>query len=66
MTEEKKEMTTADALKYLNLSRGTFFNRVAEKSIRPTNFNPGLRKQHKPMWSIEDLDKIKNEGVATK
>lgn len=57
--EDKKSLTTEEALKYLGMSRGTFFSRLKERGIKPSNHNPALKKQHRPEYSIEDLDTIK-------
>jgi hypothetical protein len=56
--ENKKLLTTPEAMKRLNISRGTFFSRVRDLGIKPANFNPNLRKQHNPVWRVEDLDQI--------
>ena len=59
MTQENKNLlTTPEAMKRLNISRGTFFHRVRDLGIKPANFNPNLRKQHNPVWKVEDLNKI--------
>ena len=51
-------MTTEDALELLKISRPTFFSRVKEKRIRPANYNPALKKQHRPVWNRKDIEQL--------
>ena len=54
-----KTLTTEQAMRRLNISRGTFFARLRErKDIKPVNYNPNLKKQHNPMWRQEDVDQL--------
>lgn len=55
---EETLLTTEQAMKRLNMSRGTFFARLKEHRIKPTNYNPALKKQHKPLFRQEDIDKL--------
>jgi hypothetical protein len=55
----EKLLTTGQAMRRLNMSRGTFFSRLKEHpEIKPANYNPNLRKQHNPVWRQEDVDKL--------
>jgi hypothetical protein len=57
--ETGKVLTTDQAMKRLNVSRGTFFARLREhKDIKPVNYNPNLKKQHNPVWRQEDVDQL--------
>lgn len=58
MRVDEKKLTTEQAMKRLDISRGTFFSRVKEHGIKPANYNPNLKKQHNPVWSREDVDKL--------
>ncbi len=60
MTKEtEKLLTTEQAMRRLNMSRGTFFSRLKEhQEIKPANYNPNLRKQHNPVWRRDDVDKL--------
>jgi hypothetical protein len=60
------EMTMKEALDYLRISRGTFLRRVKNGSIRPVNFNPALKQQHKPFYAIDDLNRIKKISPLAK
>jgi hypothetical protein len=56
---DKTLLTTDQAIHRLGISRGTFFARLREKpDMRPANYNPNLKKQHNPVWRIEDVDKL--------
>lgn len=52
-------MTTNQALKYLGISRGTFFRRIRDNELKPVNFNAALKVQHRPLWNIEDLNRLR-------
>jgi hypothetical protein len=58
MSKENKLLTTTQAMKRLNISRGTFFSRLKEYGIKPANYNPNLKKQHNPVWRQEDVDRL--------
>jgi hypothetical protein len=59
LTDKKTVLTTDQAMHRLGISRGTFFARLREKpEIKPANYNPNLKKQHNPVWRIEDVDKL--------
>jgi hypothetical protein len=51
-------LTTEQAMARLNMSRGTFFSRIKERKIKPSNYNPALKKQHRPLFRQEDIDKL--------
>jgi hypothetical protein len=55
---EEKLLSTAEAMKRLNISRGTFFKRLRDKKIRAANYNPALEKQHKPLYRESDIEKL--------
>ncbi len=54
-----ESLTTNEALKYLGMSRGTFFARIKENGFKPVNYNPALKVQHRPLWSMEDLNRLR-------
>lgn len=57
--QNEELLTTAQAMKRLNFSRGTFFSRLKEHpEIKPANYNPNLRKQHNPVWRVKDVDAL--------
>lgn len=58
MRANEKTMTTEQAMKRLDISRGTFFSRVKEHGIKPANYNPNLKKQHNPVWRRRDVDTL--------
>jgi hypothetical protein len=59
MKETRKLLTTEQAMRRLNFSRGTFFSRLRDhKDIKPANYNPNLKKQHNPVWRVEDVDQL--------
>ncbi len=51
-------LTTEQAMKRLNISRGTFFARLRDKKIKPANYNPALKKQHRPLFDPKDIDTL--------
>lgn len=56
---KEKLLTTGQAMRRLNISRGTFFSRLKEHpEIKPANYNPNLRKQHNPVWRQDDVDQL--------
>lgn len=58
MKGNDKVLTTEQAMRRLNISRGTFFSRIREHGIKPANYNPNLKKQHNPVWRREDVDSL--------
>jgi len=57
--ETGRVLTTEQAMHRLNVSRGTFFSRLRDhRDIKPVNYNPNLKKQHNPVWRIEDVDQL--------
>jgi hypothetical protein len=60
MTKVSGNLTTQEALAYLGIGRSAFFKRIRDGKIKAVNYNPALEKQHKPLWSTDDLDRLKN------
>jgi DNA-binding NtrC family response regulator len=58
---QEEMLTPKDAAKYLGISEMTMYRRMKEKGIKPTNYNPMLRRQKEPRYSKADLDKMKEQ-----
>lgn len=60
--EEDQLLTINEAVSYLGISRNTFFRLRRERKIAPVNDNPLLARQHNPLFSKADLDRLKGEA----
>lgn len=61
MQHENDLLTPEQAAAYLDISPITFYRRLREKGIKPTNYNPMRKRQKDPRFSKVDLDKIKED-----